>query len=82
LTVFVLDSHKELMPCSARRAMLLLEHCQACDYLLRSKSVKGFQIGDLVKAVTPQWKKQGSYRGRIAIRASGLVFKALLGYVT
>ncbi|MDQ2716030.1 MAG: RNA-guided endonuclease IscB [Chloroflexota bacterium] len=33
--------------------------------------VKGFATGDLVKAIVPGGKKQGTYRGRVAIRATG-----------
>ena len=40
-------------------------------YLTRRKSVKGFQTGDQVKAVVPQGKKAGVYKGRVAVRASG-----------
>ncbi|MBH2020093.1 MAG: HNH endonuclease [Burkholderiales bacterium] len=40
-------------------------------YLTRSKSVQGFQTGDLVKAEVPKGKKTGSYTGRVAVRASG-----------
>ena len=36
-----------------------------------SKSVKGFQTGDIVKAVVPSGSKQGEYLGRIAVRACG-----------
>ena len=39
--------------------------------LMRQKSVFGFQTGDLVKAHIPKGKKQGNYRGRVAVRASG-----------
>lgn len=39
--------------------------------LMRQKHVKGFQTGDRVKAVVTQGKKQGSYVGRVAVRASG-----------
>ena len=35
------------------------------------KKVKGFQTGDLVRAVIPTGKKQGSYVGRVLVRASG-----------
>ncbi|MHB1734130.1 MAG: RNA-guided endonuclease IscB, partial [Ferrimicrobium acidiphilum] len=37
----------------------------------RSKYVKGFQTGDLVKAVVPTSKKAGVYVGRVAVRTSG-----------
>lgn len=40
-------------------------------YLMREKSVQGFATGDLVKASVPTGKKQGCYRGRVAIRATG-----------
>jgi 5-methylcytosine-specific restriction endonuclease McrA len=40
-------------------------------YLTRSKSIQGFQTGDLVKAEITQGKKTGSYTGRVAVRASG-----------
>ena len=36
-----------------------------------SKSVKGFQTGDIVKAVVPSGLKQGEYLGRVAVRSSG-----------
>ena len=35
------------------------------------KSVKGFQTGDVVKAVVTKGKKIGSYVGRVAVRSSG-----------
>jgi len=40
-------------------------------YLMRKKSVFGFQTGDMVKAVVTKGKKVGEYVGRVAIRASG-----------
>ena len=36
-----------------------------------SKSVKGFQTGDIVKAIVPKGLKQGEYLGRVAVRANG-----------
>ncbi|WP_201366720.1 RNA-guided endonuclease IscB, partial [Dictyobacter formicarum] len=36
-----------------------------------SKKVKGFQTGDMVKAIVPTGKKRGTYTGRVAVRASG-----------
>jgi len=36
-----------------------------------SKIVKGFQTGDIVKAVVTKGKKIGTYLGKIAVRASG-----------
>ena len=40
-------------------------------YLMRGKSVKGFQTGDMVRATVSSGKKVGAYRGRVAVRASG-----------
>lgn len=40
-------------------------------YLMRAKSVHGFQTGDMVKAVVPTGKKAGTHQGRVAIRQSG-----------
>ncbi len=36
-----------------------------------SKIVKGFQTGDIVKAVVTKGKKIGTYLGKVAVRASG-----------
>ena len=36
------------------------------------KTVKGFQTGDIVKAVVPTGLKQGKYLGRVAIRSRGI----------
>ena len=40
-------------------------------YLIRQKRVKGFQTGDMVKAVVPGGKNAGTHVGRVAVRASG-----------
>ena len=41
-------------------------------YLMRTKDVKGFRTGDLVRAEVPaSSKKAGSYVGRVAVRATG-----------
>lgn len=40
-------------------------------YLIRQKSVKGFQTGDMVKATVTTGRKIGAYIGRVAVRASG-----------
>ncbi|MGF1490195.1 MAG: hypothetical protein ACFBSE_24155 [Prochloraceae cyanobacterium] len=37
----------------------------------RVKQVKGFQTGDIVKAVVIKGKKIGSYLGKVAVRSSG-----------
>lgn len=36
-----------------------------------SKFVKGFQTGDIVKAIVPSGLKRGEYLGRVAVRSSG-----------
>ena len=36
-----------------------------------SKTVKGFQTGDIVKAVVTKGSKQGEYLGKVAVRSSG-----------
>ena len=36
-----------------------------------SKSVKGFQTGDMVKAIVPKGLKAGEYLGKVAVRSSG-----------
>ena len=38
---------------------------------LRHKKVRGFQTGDIVKAIVTKGKKIGTYLGRIAVRTSG-----------
>ncbi|MBE9143853.1 RNA-guided endonuclease IscB [Planktothrix mougeotii] len=40
-------------------------------YVPRFKFVKGFQTGDIVKAIVTKGKKIGTYIGRIAVRSSG-----------
>lgn len=40
-------------------------------YLMREKSVHGFQTGDRVKAVVAKGKKAGTHVGRVAIRKTG-----------
>jgi RRXRR protein len=37
----------------------------------QAKRVKGFQTGDIVRAVVPGGKKQGTYVGRVAVRRTG-----------
>lgn len=37
----------------------------------KSKIVKGFQTGDIVKAIVLKGKKTGTYFGRVAVRSSG-----------
>lgn len=40
-------------------------------YVPRFKFVKGFQTGDIVKAIVTSGKKVGTYVGRVAVRSSG-----------
>lgn len=40
-------------------------------YLMRQKSVNGFQTGDIVTAIVPSGTKAGTHTGRVAVRASG-----------
>ena len=40
-------------------------------YLPRTKTVHGFQTGDLAKATVPTGKRTGTHTGRIAIRTTG-----------
>lgn len=40
-------------------------------YVPQFKFVKGFQTGDIVKAVVPSGKKIGTYMGRVAVRSTG-----------
>ena len=42
-----------------------------CSEPKRFKRVRGFQTGDVVKAVVPGGKKQGTHIGRVAVRSSG-----------
>ena len=37
----------------------------------RHKRVKGFQTGDLVRAVVTSGTKQGTYMGKVAVRSDG-----------
>lgn len=47
------------------------EHGFPCSRPKGAKKVKGFQTGDLVRAVVATGSKQGSYVGRVLVRASG-----------
>lgn len=40
-------------------------------YLTRSKRIRGFQTGDMVRAVVPTGAKSGTHIGRVAVRATG-----------
>mgnify|MGYP001795701992 CR=1 FL=1 len=47
------------------------KYCFPSRYVPRFKFVKGFQTGDIVKAVVTSGKKIGEYMGRIATRSTG-----------
>jgi hypothetical protein len=49
----------------------LIRHCPVVGYVPRNKFVKGFQTGDIVKAVVTSGKKVGEYLGRVAVRSQG-----------
>jgi hypothetical protein len=49
----------------------LTSHGFPRGYLMRSKTAFGFQTGDMVMAHVTTGGKSGTYRGRVAIRASG-----------
>jgi hypothetical protein len=40
-------------------------------YVPKFKFVKGFQTGDIVKAIVTSGKKIGTYTGRVAVRSTG-----------
>jgi hypothetical protein len=40
-------------------------------YVPRNKLVKGFQTGDMAKAIVTSGKKMGIYVGRVAVRSTG-----------
>ncbi|MBI5813576.1 MAG: RNA-guided endonuclease IscB [Deinococcota bacterium] len=40
-------------------------------YRMRSKAVRGFRTGDLVRALVPEGKRAGAHIGSLAVRASG-----------
>ena len=49
----------------------LTKHGFPRGYLMRQKQVKGFQTGDMVKAIVPTGKKAGTHTGRVAVRKTG-----------
>jgi len=38
---------------------------------MRQKQVKGFQTGDMVRAIVPKGTKMGVWSGRVAVRKTG-----------
>lgn len=49
----------------------LTKHGFPRGYLMRQKQVKGFQTGDMVKAIVPKGTKAGVWLGRVAVRKTG-----------
>lgn len=49
----------------------LTKHGFPRGYLMRQKQVKGFQTGDMVKAIVPKGTKAGHWQGRVAVRKTG-----------
>ncbi|GAB5492839.1 MAG: hypothetical protein Phog2KO_30540 [Phototrophicaceae bacterium] len=74
-TVFVSDSMQPLLIQAMGRGSRQM--CRMDKYGFprtkpkQFKRVKGFQTGDMVKAVVTSGKKIGTYIGRVAVRASG-----------
>lgn len=72
--VFAKDTHPLLIEATGRQARQM---CRMDKYgfprttAKRNRLVKGFQTGDMVKAVVTKGKKVGTYIGRVAVRASG-----------
>ena len=50
---------------------LLDKHGFPRGHLMQQKQVRGFQTGDMVKAVVPTGKKAGIHTGRVAVRKTG-----------
>ena len=48
----------------------LTRHGFPRGYLMRCKRVRGFQTGDLVRAIVPSGKNAGPHIGRVAVRAT------------
>ncbi|MGB1288752.1 MAG: RNA-guided endonuclease IscB [Aggregatilineales bacterium] len=73
--VFVSQAHNPLLITATRRGSRQM--CRVNKYgfprtkAKQFKRVKGFQTGDMVKAVVTSGKKTGIYIGRVAVRASG-----------
>ena len=71
--VLVID--KRMRPCNVGRGSRQM--CRMDSYgfprtsAKSSKSVKGFQTGDIVKAIVPSGLKRGEYFGKVAVRSSG-----------
>ena len=74
MPVFVLSKNKKpLMPCAERRARILLSRKRAVVVRMEPFTIrlKDRKEGDRVLAEVPKGRKQGTYLGRIAIRATG-----------
>ncbi|AVI64321.1 HNH endonuclease [Halomonas sp. GFAJ-1] len=49
----------------------LTKHGFPRGYLMRQKQLKGFQTGDMVKAIVTTGKRAGTHTGRVAVRKTG-----------
>ncbi len=49
----------------------LTRHGFPRGYLMRQKQVRGFQTGDMVRAIITTGKKAGTHTGRVAVRKTG-----------
>jgi len=74
-TVFIAPNHAAL---GIRASGWGCRRAQNCDQYgfprgkaRQIKQVRGFQTGDLARAIVPNGKKAGTHSGRIAVRASG-----------
>jgi hypothetical protein len=57
--------------CGSYKRTRLTKHGFPRGYLMREKSVHGFQTGDTVRTIVPIGKKEGTWLGRVAIRKTG-----------
>jgi hypothetical protein len=73
--VYISDKHKPLQIKAMGRGSRQM--CRVDKYgfprtgAKSTKRVYGFQTGDIVKAIVPSGKKEGTHVGRIAVRTSG-----------
>ena len=49
----------------------MAEHLGNLTTRTYNKLIRGFQTGDMVRAVVPKGKKAGIHTGRVAVRATG-----------
>ena len=69
--VYIPDQQKApLMPCSDQRARRWMNGLPR-GYLMRSRAVRLFEIGDIVNSVVRKGNRQGTDPARVAVGASG-----------